>query len=405
LDIESDAVKAQVERLAASIGAFVVTAREGGLATGYMATGILRRLAHVLYGSSLHMALAVPEYPLRRLLLVGETGTGKEGVAKILGAALMKLRPAPDAKFEPVNCAAFTESLLEGELFGWKRGSHQGAQRERKGVIADLGTGGTLFLDEVGEAGGKMQAGLLRFLQDGSYRPVGADTEVVGELHVIGATNRLEHGAASSVEAGEIFRSDLVYRLAQPTIRLSPLRSITPEGGSWGTSEEKVKQKKVFRNLVEERFKNKASVLPKELVDALNPATVGLLVYKSMNGYHWPGNFRELDSLLAAVLSVSVSSFGTLDKEAVKRVCLEHRRGPRSEARVDVSVPGAAELPPEIAWPVNLRDEADGFERAWYQRAAEEHGQVGRIGRALGVTRQTVARRLQFHGIELEDEG
>jgi two-component system response regulator HupR/HoxA len=148
------------------------------------------------------------------VLIEGPTGTGKE----LLARSIHYEGPRAEKLFVAMNCGASTESLLESELFGYRKGAFTGAMADKKGLF-EIADGGTIFLDEIGEASSAFQVQLLRVLQDGEIRPVGATRPVKVDVRVVAATNR---DLKDEVEAGR-FRADLYYRLAVMTLRVPPL--------------------------------------------------------------------------------------------------------------------------------------------------------------------------------------
>ena len=206
-------------------------------------------------------------------LIEGETGTGKELVAR----ALHEHGARPTKPFFAVNCAAIASNLLESELFGHKRGSFTGAVQDREGhfVAADRGT---VFLDEIGDMPLEMQAKLLRVLQDGEVRAVGSNETRRVDVRVVAATN---HDLQALCAAGE-FREDLYYRLNVITLEVPPLRERSGD--------------------VVHLVAHFCALLGEELGKEVTVAEEAITV---LEAYGWPGNVRELENELrrAAVLS------------------------------------------------------------------------------------------------------
>jgi transcriptional regulator with GAF, ATPase, and Fis domain len=198
------------------------------------------------------------------VLIYGESGTGKELVAR----SLHKHSPRAAEPFIAVNCGALTETLLEAELFGHVRGSFTGAVSDRKGLWEEAGDG-TLFLDEIGETSPAMQVKLLRALQEGEIRRVGASRAVRVNARVVAATNR---NLEKEVRAGN-FREDLFYRLSVVTLGVPPLR-----------------ERRSDIPLLAERFLSRAS----ESVGRRLRFSEGARL--SFVSYDWPGNVRELEN-------------------------------------------------------------------------------------------------------------
>jgi two-component system, NtrC family, response regulator PilR len=206
------------------------------------------------------------------VLITGESGTGKEMVAR----AVHNLGPRADKPFMPINCGAFTETLLESELFGYVRGAFTGATTNRKGLF-EAANGGTIFLDEIGEMSPTMQVKLLRVLQERKVRPVGAHEETTFDTRVIAATNR---DLAAMVRQGS-FREDLYYRVSVIPVELPPLRE----------------RREDIRELVNhfvEKFCRQAGRSLKVSERAL----------ELLEQYSWPGNVRELEHTIERAVAL-----------------------------------------------------------------------------------------------------
>src|SRR5437660_377119 len=197
------------------------------------------------------------------VLITGDSGTGKELVAR----AIHDLSPRAEKPFVSINCGAFTETLLESELFGYVKGSFTGANTNRKGLF-EAANQGTIFLDEIGEMSPAMQVKLLRVLQERRVRPVGAHEESAINTCVIAATNR---DLASMVKEGT-FREDLYYRVSVIPIELPPLRERTEDIPE-----------------LTEHFVNKFCAQTGRNINISEKAL------RLLEAYSWPGNVRELE--------------------------------------------------------------------------------------------------------------
>jgi DNA-binding NtrC family response regulator len=201
------------------------------------------------------------------VMILGETGTGKELVARSLHE---KSRRA-DRAFIPVNCGALPENLVESELFGHRKGAFTGADTHRKGLF-EVANGGTLFLDEVGELDKSVQVKLLRFLESGEIRRVGENEPFRVDVRVLCATNR----ALREMVANELFREDLFFRINTFEIYLPPLRERKHDIAA--LANHLLTRHAARRGLTE---------------SAITPESIELLA-----GHEWPGNIRELANMI-----------------------------------------------------------------------------------------------------------
>jgi two-component system, NtrC family, response regulator HydG len=206
------------------------------------------------------------------VLVLGETGTGKELVAR----AIHENGPRAGQPFVAVNCAALPETLLESELFGHARGSFTGATQPRRGLFAEA-DGGTLLLDEIGDMPVPLQAKLLRVLESGEIRPVGSDTTRRCDVRIIASTHRV----LEDLVAEGKFREDLYFRLKVLTVRLPPLRERRDD----------------IPLLLSHLLAAARKRVPSSPVESFEPAAVQLLTQHS-----WPGNVRELEHLVEGIV-------------------------------------------------------------------------------------------------------
>jgi len=282
------------------------------------------------------------------VLITGETGTGKELVARAVHA----LSPRKAKPMLAVNCAALAEGILESELFGHVRGAFTGAARDRAGVF-EAAHGGTLFLDEIGATSPALQARLLRALQEREITRVGATTPTAVDVRVIAATNR---DLRELVKEGS-FREDLLYRLNVFPLTVPPLRDRASD----------------IPLLVEHALGVLRRRLPDAKALACSPFAMRLL-----REYAWPGNVRQL---LAALEHAAISSGGG-------RIEAQHlTEDIRGAADASTSGRYRAALPEE--------DERAAIEAA----LAHAGGTLSRAAELLGMGRTTLWRKIRSYGI------
>ncbi|KAA0252725.1 MAG: sigma-54-dependent Fis family transcriptional regulator [Acidobacteria bacterium] len=296
------------------------------------------------------------------VLVLGETGTGKELVAR----ALHRFGARPNGPFVPVHCGAIPDTLLESELFGHRRGAFTDASRDRKGALS-LADGGTMFLDEVGEVSTAFQVKLLRFLEDGIVTPLGAEKGEPVSVRVVAATHR---DLGEMVRQGR-FRQDLYYRLAGYEVRIPPLRDRLAD----------------LPALVA-HLKRKAEA-ELGLPPAPGPTEE---VLSRLRAHAWPGNVRELAHVLRRVLIDA----GGLDDAAALDRALGTREAPAPAPELP------AGLVPLQSPPLTLEE----AERVYVQAVLESvGGNKSEAARLLGIERKTLARKLKREGVPVADDG
>jgi PAS domain S-box-containing protein len=294
------------------------------------------------------------------VLLLGETGTGKELFARALHAASAR-RDKPLVK---VNCAAIPATLIESEFFGHERGAFTGATGKRDGRFT-MADGGTLFLDEVGELPIDLQGKLLRVLQEGEFEPVGSSRTRKVDVRVVAATNR---DLFRGMKAGT-FREDLYYRLSVFPINLPPLRE---------RGDDLV--------LLAEEFARQFAGRMGRRVEPLSPAMVARL-----QAYAWPGNVRELQNVIERAVITARDGRLNLDRalpDAGPAEAGEASAGPRAEGEL-LTADDLARLERE-----NLRR---ALERTGWKVAGE-----GGAARLLGMAPSTLTSRMKALGLQRE---
>jgi transcriptional regulator with GAF, ATPase, and Fis domain len=286
------------------------------------------------------------------VLITGETGTGKEVVAR----AIHRHSQRRDRPLVTVNCTALSAGLIESELFGHVRGAFTGATTDRRGLL-EAADGGTVFLDEIGDMPLEMQSKLLRFLQEGEVRRVGEQRTRKVDVRVIAATNQNLHTA---VENG-LFRADLYYRLNAIVMDVPPLR-----------------QRRADIPLLAYHFLRRAQAKVNKRVTAISSTALWLLYQ-----YEWPGNLRELANVIErAVVLTDSNEIGV--------------------AQLPLGLRPNGDVPPqpEADLPVVRAHLVDDFDRnALVRHLAEASGNVTRAAKAAGVSRRTFHRLLNKHGL------
>ena len=286
------------------------------------------------------------------VLVEGETGTGKE-----LIASAVHYRSRRRAKlFVAQNCAALPENLLESELFGHKRGSFTGATEEKRGLF-DVADGGTLFLDEVTEMPLALQAKLLRVLQEGEIRPIGATHTKIVDVRIVAASNR---NLEKEVEAGR-FRQDLYYRLKVFPIRVPPLR-----------------ERRDDVPLLAGHFLERYSKEIGKPIAGFSQGAMELLM-----SYDWPGNVRELENeVQRLVIQVDPDNFVTPDLLSPR---VRQMEGVLAQAG---AVKGT------------LKDMVEQVEKYFILETLREHGNnKTSAAKVLGITREGLHKKLKQLGI------
>ena len=277
------------------------------------------------------------------VLLLGETGTGKELFARLIHHN----GPRRAAKFVAQNCGALPESLLESELFGHTRGAFTGATADRKGLFEEA-DGGTIFLDEVGEMSAGMQLRLLRVLQEGEIRRVGAPAARTVNVRVLAATNT---DLEADVETGR-FRKDLYYRLNVFPIRLPPLRERVEDIPTLAEH---------FLRVYRERARR--------AVPSIAPEAM-----RCLRAYPFPGNVRELENEIERAVALA---------DPGQPIGLEHL----SERIGSTGGKPAA--------PQTLNDAIEQLKRRMIEDALRECGSKTRAAERLGLTRQSLQQMLR----------
>lgn len=289
------------------------------------------------------------------VLLTGETGTGKELIAKAIHCHSRRR----DKRFIGINCAVLTGTLLESELFGHVKGSFTGAIRDKQGKF-ELADGGTLFLDEVSEMPIATQSHFLRVLQEKEFEKVGGEKSIKVDVRIIAATNRKLEELVSHGK----FRQDLYYRLKVIYMNLPPLRERMDD----------------LPLLVTFFLKEYSEELKKDVVSISRQAL------NKMLAYHWPGNVRELESLIEKTVVMNQG-------EVIKDVELPED----DECRHLSFAPFAEQL---VKWPLYLEDCEEHYFRDLFSRF---NGNIKHISQASGLNRRTIHNKMKKYKLLKQD--
>jgi DNA-binding NtrC family response regulator len=295
------------------------------------------------------------------VLIVGESGTGKELIAQ----AIHRLSKRSGASFVDINCAAFQETLLESELFGYEAGAFSGAKGRKLGLF-EIADGGTLFLDEVTELPAQLQAKLLRAIETRSFYRVGGVRKVQIDVRIVAATNR----NLDTVVSDGGFRSDLLYRINGFQIKLLPLR------------ERQDDIEPLANHLLKQMAGPNAPSLTPEALDALR-------------AYHWPGNVRQLRNCLERALLMSNEDRITLKELPPEIIMPGHIISTSVSNLSEVVRAAAASSDSNDAMPLHE------MERQQIISALEKTGwHRSKTAELLGISPSTLYRRLRAYNLD-----
>lgn len=284
------------------------------------------------------------------VLIVGETGTGKEEFAKYIHS----ISARKNEPFIKVNCGAIAQSLIESELFGYEKGAFTGANAGGKKGIFEIANNGTIFLDEIGELPLDMQVKLLRVLQEQEFMRVGGNTPIKIDVRVISATNR----DLKQMMQGKLFREDLYYRLSVVVLEIPPLRDRP----------------------------NDIVPLTVHFLEALNKRygmskTLTKSAYQLVKSFSWPGNVRQLKNILEEVVVMSESNKITKEDFTIS------------------DEPGQS-----LSEESSLEHILQETEYKYMKLALEKHQSIRKAASSLGIPPTTYARRLKMLKLQLESK-
>ncbi|MCJ8298559.1 MAG: sigma 54-interacting transcriptional regulator [Pseudomonadales bacterium] len=294
------------------------------------------------------------------VLIQGETGTGKELIAHILHDSGVRA----GAPFMAINCAAVPENLLESELFGYAPGAFSSASKSGKPGLFELADGGSIFLDEIGEMSAYLQAKLLRFLQDFSFRRIGGAKEITVNVRIISATHR----DLQSMMEKKIFREDLYYRLNVLNLQVPPLR-----------------QRRADIPALTRHFITRAAEQTRRQAPQISAAALDKLM-----AHHWPGNIRELQNVLFRTVAMSDGDM------------LEHWHLSTELAPAETSA--TADMAQQFARVENWHSALGHFEKELLSTLYPLYPSSRKLAQRLQVSHNTIALKLKKHGIGIDSQ-
>ncbi|MBA3037839.1 MAG: sigma-54-dependent Fis family transcriptional regulator [Desulfobacterium sp.] len=299
------------------------------------------------------------------VLITGESGTGKELIAR----AIHEESNRCNKTFMAINCAGIPETLMESELFGYKKGAFTGAAFDKKGLF-ELADKGTIFLDEIGDLSIHLQVKLLRVIQERVFKPVGGIEDIAVDIRIISATNK----DLTSEVIEERFREDLFYRLNVIEIKLPPLRD----------------RKSDLRALAQHFLEKYANEMGKK-VTKLSSYAIDLL-----NKYEFPGNIRELENLIERSVAISDTNILLPDSLSIsmhkRRRFVEGAKGKRFDLN-------------DIENGVSLDAILEEFERAYVMKALEfAGGDKVKAAELLGINLRSMRYRFEKHRLDSKGE-
>lgn len=294
------------------------------------------------------------------VMLTGESGVGKELVARLLHSMSRRREQA----FIPVNCSAIPPDLFESEFFGYEKGAFTGANARGKAGLLQMAGGGTLFLDELGELPLMMQSKLLRFVETGEFYPVGSTRPTRVDVRIISATNR----DLLRMMADKTFREDLYYRLHVIPLQIPPLRERPEDVETIAV---------FFLEKFNKKYEKSLTLSDREL--------------ELLRRYRWPGNVRELRNTIERLVLLSDEGRA----EQTLRSMLGEA-GPLPDASQE---PQAARMPEFADWDLPLHQALERFEQIYIRTALKRcGGNMQAAARALGVHRSTLYRKRAEEG-------